>query len=183
MKTIKILFLCIIASIFVNAQNVHMHTLTEVEVNPPKFAGKTIVEQMPKPSIGKYFATNFEYPEVIGLVHEGIEVIQFNVNPSGKLDGFKVINSVSPQVDEEVIRVLKTTNHMWLPGHNNGTPVAMEHEIAIQVKCIDLDGSASKKDFTEFATNFYNKGTQKLFIEGKTNKALKSKESFFKISS
>lgn len=174
MKTIKILFTCLIASVFVTAQNVPPLTLEEVEVSPPEFAAaKNIDVQNP---FHQYLTENFHHQTIIELVHEGTEVVQFTVNPSGKLSDFKVINSVSKQIDKELIRVLKTTNHMWIPGQNNGVPVAMEREIAIAVKTGESNAEAVNKHFTRTAQAFFTKGAKKLLIQGKTKSALKNFE-------
>lgn len=164
------------AVIYVSAQNIHPHTLSEVEVSPPAFTAVKVVEENSKESIDNYIAKEFRMPPVIGTVHEGTEVVQFVVNPSGKLSDFNIINSVSPEVDQEIIRVLQTTNNMWIPGKNNGIPVAMEKEIAVAVKTGTTDAEAFKKDFMEIARTYFTRGAKKLYFHGKTKNALKQFE-------
>ena len=69
---------------------------------------------------------------------EGTEVIQFDVTPEGELSQFRVINSVSPEIDEHVISVLKTTSGFWTPGENNGEPATMTREISVVFKHVNF---------------------------------------------
>ena len=57
------------------------------------------------------------------------------------------MNSLSPQIDAEMIRVLKTSNGMWKPGQNNGEPMTMETEVALVIKAGETEGRAIRTDF------------------------------------
>lgn len=172
MKTIKILFICMLAFTFVKAQDVPPYSLSEQEVTPPKFEAQKIHQEVPKHSINHYVATHFEYPEVIGLAHEGTEVVQFTVNTSGDLSGFKVLNSVTPEIDRETIRVLKSTNNMWTPAKNNGISVASTQEIAIAIKTGETEEFAKRTNFNDIAKVYYLKGAKQLLVKHKPKKAL-----------
>ena len=105
--------------------------LEEVEVTPPKFTGiegvVTIIQNESIATIDDYLIKNIEYPEEsVQRWLEGTAVVQFVVTANGEVTNFEVINSVSFDIDDELIRVLETTNGMWQPGLNNGRPVAME---------------------------------------------------------
>ncbi len=174
MKTIKILFICMLAAFFANAQNVAPFTLEEVAVTPPKFtAVKNVDDQNP---LHKFIADNFVYPVASGTILEGTEVVKFVVNPSGKLSDFEVINSVSRDIDKEVIRVMKMTNDMWVAGRQNGIPAAMEREIAIMIKTGETNSDASASDFDKKAEAFFIKGSNKLLVKQKPQQALRNYE-------
>ncbi len=172
MKTINFLLFCMITAIFVQAQNVPPHTLSEVEVIPPKFTAIEAVKWETGVSINDYISENFTYPSIIGLPHEGTEVVQFAITQTGGIGDITIINSVSKAVDEEIIRVLKNTDHMWRPGQNNGIPVVMEKEIAIQIKTGATERTATNRDFTEIATGYFQKGAKKLVVKQKPRQAL-----------
>ena len=177
MKTIKIFLICMTAAIFVQAQNIPPHTLSEVEVIPPKFTAQKAVNWEKGASVDDYIAENFRFPDVRGIPQEGTGVVQFVITENGAVDNFVVINSVSKEVDEEIIRVLQKTNHMWMPGQMNGEYSAMEKEIAVQVKVGTSEANASNRDFTKIAEAYFTKGGEKLFVKQKTRQALHQFES------
>ncbi|WP_319481516.1 hypothetical protein [uncultured Draconibacterium sp.] len=174
MKTIKILFICMIASIFAYAQeNVPPYMMTDVEVTPPKFTAVKYSPADHSNSLKTYIANNFKYDAEFGETTEGTEVVKFTVNADGSLSEIEVVNSVSPTVDELITSILEETEYMWMPGKNNGVPVAMEKEIAIQVKLGITESSAENRDFDEIARNYFTKGAEKLFFDQKTRKAIR----------
>lgn len=174
MKTIKLLFVCMLASLFAYAQeNVPTHMMTDVEVTPPKF---TAVKYNPGDntnSLKTHIANNFKYDAEFGEATEGTEVVRFTINTDGSLSDIEVVNSVSPAVDKLLLSILEETNNMWMPGKNNGVPVAMEKEVAIQVKLGMTESVAENRDFTEIAREHFTKGSEKLFFDQKTRKAIK----------
>ena len=178
MKTIKLLFVCMLATLFAYAQeNVPPYMMTDVEVTPPKF---TAVKYSPVDntnSLKTYIANNFKYDADFGGSAEGTEVVKFTVNADGRLSDIQIVNSVSPTVDNLITSILEETDYMWMPGKNNGTPVAMEKEIAIQVKLGMTESSAENRDFTVIAQDHFTKGAEKLFFDRKTKKAIKHFES------
>ncbi|WP_319501677.1 hypothetical protein [uncultured Draconibacterium sp.] len=174
MKTMKLLFVCMLATLFAYAQeNVPPYMMTDVEVTPPKF---TAVKYSPADntnSLKTYIANNFKYDAENGEITDGTEVVKFTVNTDGSLSEIKVVNSVSPTVDNLITSILEGTDYMWMPGKNNGVPVAMEKEIAIQVKLGMTESAAKDRDFTEIARDHFTKGSEKLFFDQKTKKAIK----------
>jgi len=122
-------------------------------------------------------AKNVQYPEqAVKYKIQGASVIQFVVTPTGELSDLHILNSISPEIDEEAIRVLKTTNGMWSPGTNNGEPVAMEAEVTINFKLDYSDDpeQAVTSDFASIGERYYMQGSKKLFVKGKAKQALKS---------
>jgi hypothetical protein len=173
MKTIKILLICMFAVVYVSAQNVHPNTIAETEVNQPKFMAVKMADNTMQNSLHKYIAQNFKYP-MSEVNHEGTEVVHFVIDATGEVSNFKIINSVSPKIDKEIIRVLESTDNMWIPGQTNGVPVAMEKEIAIKIVASIASGNPVHKDFTEIARTYYTKGSEKLLLEHKSKQALRS---------
>ncbi|HSO85230.1 MAG TPA: energy transducer TonB [Draconibacterium sp.] len=172
MKTISFFATIMLAAVFAFGQK---QNIDEVKVTPPKFTGLNNAISMMNDgkfeSIEDYLARNIEYPEKDAkILNQGTEVVQFIVSPTGELTDFTVINSVSPQFNEEVIRVLKTTNGMWEPGFNNSNPVAMEKEVSVVFK---IEGNRFTPDFKTQASKHFSKGGEVFLTEHNPKKALK----------
>lgn len=174
MKNYAILFFSMFLSMVVLAQNQSTH-LMEVEVIPPKFTSieNVMTLDVKANTISNYLAAYFIYPIRSSLMLEGTEVIHFNVSANGSLNDVEVINSVSPQIDEELIEILKTTEGMWSPGYNNGQPTAMEKEVRLEIRVGETKKLALKHDFARKATFSFTKGTNLFFIKGKSAKAMR----------
>ena len=169
MKT-KVVFLqCMILSAVVFGQNEMHESLPEIEVIPPKFpAAETFWNGKKIESIDDYLKANVEYPEkALNDGYYGTEVIQFIVTPSGELAEFKIINSVCPEIDEEVVAVLKTTNGSWKPASVNSQPVPMVKEVSLVFKLKET------ADFVSMAKSYSKQGNKKLFLENSPKKALR----------
>ena len=176
MKTIILFFSCMIFTIIALAQEPEAN-VKEIKVTAPKFAGvknaAAIHKSEKSQTINEYLAKNFDHPGNSEYRPEGTEVVQFNVTPSGELTDFVIINSVSPEIDQEMVRVLETTNGMWIPGFNNNVPAEMTKEVALAF-CTKSNSSKSVTEiFTEKATNCYFAGTKTLFEKQNPKKALK----------
>jgi tetratricopeptide (TPR) repeat protein len=118
-------------------------------------------------------ARNFDQHDNNDLKPEGTEVVRFTVTPSGELSDFAIINSVSREIDKEIIRVLETTNGMWIPGNNDNVPTGMTKEVSLAF-CIKNNSSKSVTEiFKEKATNCYFAGSKALFEKQNPKKALK----------
>ncbi len=170
MKKYVVLFICLIVSFMTFGQN-RQTELKEIRVTPPKYTG--IVNEVNEKSLTDYLLKNIEYKTDIDEAwDEGTEIVRFVVTPNGKLTDFKVINSVSNEIDEELIRVLQSTDGMWAPGLNDKEPIAMEKEISIMFSIFEPD--IVKERFTAIATRHFIKGTKKLFLDNKPKKALKA---------
>jgi len=143
MKTIMMFILCMSFVFSSSGQKlIKTKMLRDVEVSPPVFTGEklAIVEASASASIYDYLEANVKYPKVSeNKWREGTVIIQFTVKSDGHLDHFQVINSVSSKIDNEVINVLKSSDGMWKPGFNNGTPVSMEKEVGLVFKMENSD--------------------------------------------
>ncbi|MEN8117891.1 MAG: energy transducer TonB [Bacteroidota bacterium] len=176
MKRNVIFLICLIASIVVFGQNETKHVeVDEVQVTPPKFTGvlnAMALFEAGKSPINNYLAKNFVCPtETAQCSKEGTEIIQFTVTPDGWLTNFKVINSVCRIVDDEMIRILKNTNGMWMPGYNNGEPTAMEQEVSLMIG--DYSKDKMVNHFVKQAKKYCRLGNTTLLVEHKPKKALK----------
>lgn len=174
MKTKAISLLCMIISIitFGQEKNKYNDEIKGVKVSPPKFIGGedllTILNKDEFISFNDYMTVHFQYPEKsIEMFEEGTEVVQFVITPQGEVTDFNIINSVSPAIDEEVIRVLKTTSKLWQPGLNNEKPVSMGKEVSIVFK------HKNTTDFTKRASKFYMMGAKMLLVKDRPKVALK----------
>lgn len=179
MKTIIIGLLCMIISFAAVGQDLSVEDLknikkeAEVEVNQPKFMGipnyLSVKESENFNLIDEYLKANIILPQRTATRYDqGTEVVQFVVSTDGKLSDFEVINSVSREIDDEVIRVLKTTEGMWKPGANSGVPYAMPTTVTIAFK-----NSESNKSFKQMAERYFTKGSKKLLVDGKPKSALR----------
>lgn len=160
--------LCMILTVVVFGQNQKLSN----ESIQPQFSG--IEKYVPKVQEGKFESINdylvqkINYPERCASCWlEGTEVVQFEVTTDGNLKNFNVINSVSSDIDREVIRVLKTTDGMWKPGYLNGSPVDMQKEVSIVFKM------SESADHEKLAQMYFAKGNKHLLVKGNTKKALR----------
>jgi len=163
-----LMFLSVITFGQIQTQNM----LKEIKCTPPQFAGveRTILVKSNFQTIDDYLNKYVTYPQedVMNDV-QGTEVIRFIVNPSGYLTDFDVINSVSANIDEEVIRILKATNGMWKPGYNDDKPEAMEKEVSLVFKI----NESNNLDFSYLAKKYFAKGNEIFFTKSNPKKALK----------
>jgi TonB family protein len=137
-------------------------------MNDTEFTGKSPY------LIYSYLREKVEYPEVaLKYKIQGTEVVQFTVTASGEVTNIKVLNSVCPEIDDEVIRVLKTTQGMWEPGLKNGNPVEMEREISMVFQIDGYNNGTNENVFKEQATALYDKGNKALISLNNPEKALK----------
>jgi TonB family protein len=182
MKRIFIFLLCLAASVitFGQEKKVYLDEIRGIKVTAPKFTGALVLPKITTTTenelspLNDYLLKNIQYPENSkkwGL--EGTEVVQFVVTPEGEVKDFNIINSVSKEIDAEVVRVLKTTNQMWKPGMNNETPVAMEKEVSIAFNISTDDRPVNTTDFFIQAKKNFDIGSKKFFIKENNKSALR----------
>lgn len=106
-----------------------------------------VVEQMPEfpGGLGKcmfFLAKHIKYPkEAFNNGEEGRVIVQFVVNRNGRITEEKIVQGVSPSLDAEALRVIKSMPK-WKPGTQNGKAVRVLFTLPIAFK---LD---NKKDTT-----------------------------------
>ena len=146
-------------SITTFAQN---HNLSETKITAPQFQSEMYE------SLNDFLSSCMEFPRESACNRlQGTEVVQFTVNLDGELGNFIIVNSICPEMDEEVIRVLKSTSGKWHPGSINGEHAAMEREISVTFKM------HASVDFTGMAKSYVERGNKMLFVTGKPKQALK----------
>ena len=161
----------------INAQN-SSSTTGKIEITTPVFSTNSFVNGENSETkcsvISDYLHNNLVYPEgSLNCCKQGTEVVQFTVLPTGNLVNIKVLNSVCPKIDAEVIRVLNTTNGMWTPATQNRNPVETQKELLITFHLEGFHAGTDAEYFTKKAINWYKKGNDALFEQNNPEKALK----------
>lgn len=174
MKTLVISTICLLAAVLVFGQEPE---LTKKLVSEPQFSGidnfLEIQSQSANTLIGNYLLNEIIYPEKALICHiEGTEVVQFSITTTGNISDIKIINSVCPAIDDEIILVLKGTNGMWIPGEKEGKPVEMTKEVSLIFNVASNSKESAKEIFTAKAENYFIKGNKELYRKSNIKKAL-----------
>ncbi len=177
MKTKLLFAIFVMLAFFASGQHetiISPAQIGEIKVTPPEFTGINVAKTTNDLSlISSYLMENVAYPDNdANHGSQGTEVVQFTVTAEGNVTDFKVINSVSWEIDQEIIRVLKTTNGMWKPGYNNNQQVDMTKEVSMMFCLRELDKPVGEI-FTGWASASYTKGSKALFEKRNVHKALK----------
>lgn len=149
MKT-KINIIFAVGIILLLTQNIDAQILIEeTNITPPHFPSKEIVVKGEiATSIHDYLIKNIAYSHEYNKTRlAGTEVIRLQVSAQGHLTSFEVINSISPEIDDMMIRILETSSGYWAPGTINGKPASMTWEVSLVFKpspVYDLIGTARK---------------------------------------
>ena len=86
------------------------------------------------PALRRYLSDSLDYPEKAFNEHqEGTVRVQFVVGADGSLSDFKVVRKLSPECDEEALRLLKE-GPAWFPAVQNNRRVARKVELNIPFK-------------------------------------------------
>ena len=79
----------------------------------------------------KYIADHLRYPETTVNGHiEGRIILGFTVNEDGSLSDIKVMRSLTPALDKEAIRVVKSMPK-WNPAKQNGKAVKSKYTVPV----------------------------------------------------
>lgn len=82
----------------------------------------------------QFLMKNLKYPEEAAKAREeGKVVVGFVVSATGKIRDVKINKSVSPQLDEEAMRVVRSMPD-WTPGELGGRPVACHYVLPVNFK-------------------------------------------------
>lgn len=82
----------------------------------------TYAEQMPvykdsEAALITFLGSNIKYPEAAEKAGvEGITVMSFVVETDGTITNIEIVKSLSPETDQEAVRVVKLTSGSWIPG-------------------------------------------------------------------
>jgi len=111
----------------------------EVEEDSPEADPFYVVEEMPMypggdEEIQKYIGANVIYPEVAKENNiQGRVIVKFCVTRTGGVDQVSILKGVDPELDAEVVRVVKTLPK-FKPGKQGGKPVPVWYTIPINFK-------------------------------------------------
>ena len=79
----------------------------------------------------KFIADNIRAPkECEESDAQGRVILGFTVNEDGSLSDIKVMRSITPYLDEEAIRVVKSMPK-WNPAKQNGKPVKSKYTLPV----------------------------------------------------
>ncbi len=144
-------------------------------INLPESAGTTPEFKDNSSNIGNvylknYLLCNLKYPEnSLQWNQEGTAVVQFIVTSVGDVTDLTIINSLSQDIDGEIIRVLLSTSGMWRPAFENGKPVAKAREVSIVFAPGELN---PEKRFIHEAQEYLALGNKQFFNKKDNKNAL-----------
>ena len=82
----------------------------------------------------QYVLSQFKYPSSLKNAKvSGRLLIQFVVDANGKITDIKILRSVHPDIDKEIIRILKNSP-LWSPAKQSGSPVKQQLVMPIEIK-------------------------------------------------
>lgn len=82
----------------------------------------------------QFVAQNLDYPEqAIKDKVEGNVFVEFTITAQGKVENAKILRSLSPECDAEVLRVVALMPQ-WTPAQENGKPVDARFVMPISFK-------------------------------------------------
>lgn len=99
----------------------------------------TVVEEMPKYPGGmdammRYLARTIKYPlEAQRTKTEGRVIVQMIVDKNGKVTSPRIVQSVSPELDAEAIRIINNMPE-WVPGKQKGKNVSVKYTLPIMFR-------------------------------------------------
>ena len=97
-----------------------------VVIDMPEFTGGA-------DALDKFIKKNLQYPaELAGSGITGIVFLSFIVDENGNVKDIKIIKSINLIMDKEAIRIIKLTDKLWIPGKENGEPVAIEMFVPVK---------------------------------------------------
>lgn len=162
---VALLFL--ISSVIAVGQN-RTNNLPESIITAPEF--KVNFQNDGNGYLKNYLLGHLEYPEnSLQWNQEGTEVVLFTITSEGNVTDLTIINSLSPDIDREVIRVLMSTSGMWRPAFENGKPVSKTKEVSIAF------AAGESNPYTRFvreAKEYLALGNKQFFNKKNTKSAL-----------
>lgn len=80
----------------------------------------------------KFLAKNIIYPEAANNANlAGNVIAQFQVTKEGEIKDVKIVKSLSPETDAEVLRVISLMP-AWTPGKQDGKPVNVQYTLPVR---------------------------------------------------
>jgi len=99
-----------------------------------KLEDKPLFMGQPYSYFHKYIGDNLKYPSnIAGYGITGRVFVEFIINEKGEVDNIKIIRSLHPELDAEVLRVIKSSPE-WTPGKQRGRPVKVPFTFSVFFK-------------------------------------------------
>ena len=115
--------------------------LAEDEIVMPEYPGGTA-------ALKKYLEENIVYPTAARKMElAGEVVVEFTVERGGAISGVNVIRSLSTELDQEALRVVRGMGR-WKPGTKNGVPVRVTMTLPINFKLRKVKGYVDESQET-----------------------------------
>ncbi len=96
-----------------------------------------------KSLLKNYFLQHQELTDAqLQEIKNGRVILELTINESGHTSDFKIIKSLTPDADQEAIRMVK--NLIWLPTTKNGNPILDKQEIEVPFHYRNLQRLRSK---------------------------------------
>lgn len=98
-----------------------------------------VVEQMPsfpggQSALFEWLSTNTKRPEEsVKTKTQGRVIVTFTVECDGSITNPRIWKSVSPDLDEEAIRLIESMPH-WIPGRQNGQTVRVKYTLPVSFR-------------------------------------------------
>lgn len=80
----------------------------------------------------EFVYSNLKYPHSDGSI-EGTAVVQFIVEKDGSLTEIRILKSLTPGFDEEIVRVLKKMPN-WIPGMQSGKEIRVRFKLPVKIR-------------------------------------------------
>jgi TonB family protein len=150
---------------FIAAMLIAMNSLGQPATNNVNFADQP---EFKNETLNHYLSENIHYPAISRSKEvQGTVIVRFSVGPDGNLSDYTIINSVSQELDNEVLRAIRQSEGKWEPGKVNGQPVKMQKEISVMFRLQPAN------EYFKLAKSYFEKGNKLLFEKENPQKALK----------
>lgn len=123
------------------------YLINNLPIEPGQDTVFSYTEKMPlfpggSMAIFRFINQNIRYPEsALKNKIQGKVIVQFIINNSGEVKNAKVIKGVSPELDQEALRVVNSFP-VWIPGEQHGKKVSVYQTIPIVFKYTPFEISA-----------------------------------------
>ena len=128
-KFVPVILLAISMLLTAGGQNI----FAQETISPPQFTLEgSMWENMEIDNVEDFLKQFATYPERVrawDLV--GTVIVDFVVTTEGEVTNIEVINSVSNELDAELVRLVDGTSGMWIPGKINGSPAPLKKEVSM----------------------------------------------------
>ncbi len=119
-------------------------TKTNAGYQAPRFPGCEDLKQHPaaknicaQQQLFEFIISEMNYPEAAKKAGtEGTAVAAFSISETGKVQDLKIVKSVSPEIDAEVLRLIGEMPD-WIPAQKGGKAVASEFKLPLKFKLSD----------------------------------------------